>query len=146
MAISDIERVRSFNRTVAEGIGALEDNFLGRGRALGEARLLWEIGANGADIRELRDRLGLDSGYVSRLLRSIERQRLVRVRVGAEDRRVRRAELTARGRKERLELDRRSDDVAQRILQPLTEKQRLTFLSAVSEVERLFQASMVRFA
>lgn len=141
-----IEQVRSFNRTVAEGIGALEDRFLGRARALGEARLLWEIGPDGADIRALRGRLGLDSGYVSRLLRSLERQRLVRVRVGAADRRVRRAHLTKAGLAERAELDRRSDAVALRMLEPLSEKQRATFVAAVAEVERLLQASMVRFA
>src|SRR5690348_10646736 len=111
-----IARVRQFNRTVAEGIGALHDQFLGRARPIGEARLLWEIGSEGADVRTLRDRLGLDSGYVSRLLRSLKSQGLVRVRVSSADRRVRRAELTKRGRAERTELDDRSDDVARHML------------------------------
>lgn len=140
-----VEQVRRFNRTVAEGIGALEDHFLGRSRPLGEARLLWEIGPGGADIRDLRGRLGLDSGYVSRLLRSLEKQRLVTVRVSPEDRRIRRAVLTKRGVAERSELDARSDAVALRMLEPLGDKQRETFLSAIAEVERLLQASMVRF-
>jgi len=142
---SAIEQVRRFNRTVAEGIGALEDHFLGRARPLGEARLLWEIGPEGADVRDLRGRLGLDSGYVSRLLRSLESQRLVSVRVNPDDRRIRRAVLTKRGLAERRELDDRSNSVARRMLEPLDDKQRATFLSAVAEVERLLQASMVRF-
>jgi DNA-binding MarR family transcriptional regulator/ribosomal protein S18 acetylase RimI-like enzyme len=146
MRSADIERVRRFNRAVAEGIGALEDHYLGRGRPLGEARVLWEIGADGADVRELRERLGLDSGYLSRLVRSLERQRLVKSRVDADDRRLRRIELTARGRRERSELDARSDAMAQRIIEPLTEKQRASFLAAVVEIERLLQPSMVRFA
>src|SRR5437763_6113684 len=83
MTRGDIEQLRRFNRTVAEGIGALEDRFLGRARPLGEAHLLWEIGETGAELRELRGRLGLDSGYLSRLFRSLERQRLVRVEVDA---------------------------------------------------------------
>jgi DNA-binding MarR family transcriptional regulator/GNAT superfamily N-acetyltransferase len=140
-----IDDVRRFNRTVAERIGALEDHFLGRSRPLGEARLLWEIGPNGADVRELRSRLGLDSGYLSRLLRSLESQRLVSVRTHATDGRVRRAVLTKRGLAERTELDRRSDDVAQQMLEPLNDKQRAAFLSAVADVERLLRASMVRF-
>jgi DNA-binding MarR family transcriptional regulator/N-acetylglutamate synthase-like GNAT family acetyltransferase len=140
-----IDDVRRFNRTVAERIGALEDHFLGRSRPLGEARLLWEIGPNGADVRELRSRLGLDSGYLSRLLRSLESQRLVSMRSHATDRRVRRAALTKRGLAERVELDRRSDDIAQRMLEPLSDKQRTTFLSAIADVERLLGASMVRF-
>ena len=145
MADRVIEDVRRFNRTVAERIGALEDHFLGRSRPLGEARLLWEIGPDGADVRELRSRLGLDSGYLSRLLRSLESQRLVSVRAHATDGRVRRAVLTKRGLAERTELDRRSDDVAQRMLEPLNDRQRATFLSAVADVERLLRASMVRF-
>lgn len=145
MTDAAINQVRRFNRTVAEGIGALEDHFLGRSRPLGEARLLWEIGPDGADIRELRGRLGLDSGYVSRLLRSLEAQRLITVRVNSADRRIRRAVLTKRGLAERRELDNRSDAVAVRMLEPLSDKQRQTFLSAVAEVERLLQASMVRF-
>src|SRR3954454_19973850 len=91
MDAADIQQIRRFNRTVAEGIGTFTDHFLGRGRPYGESRVLWEIGTDGADIRELRDRLGLDSGYVSRMLRSLERQKLVRVRVHAADRRGRRA-------------------------------------------------------
>ena len=65
-----IEQVRRFNRTVTQRIGALDDAFLARDRPLGQARLLWEIGPDGSDVRYLRARLDLDSGYLSRLLRS----------------------------------------------------------------------------
>ena len=145
MTDAAVQQVRRFNRTVAEGIGALEDHFLGRSRPLGEARLLWEIGPDGADVRDLRGRLGLDSGYVSRLLRSLERQRLVSVRTNAADKRIRRAMLTKRGLTERLELDQRSDAVAVRMLEPLSSSQRAKFLGAVAEIERLLRTSMVRF-
>jgi len=145
MRAADIAQIRRFNRAVAEGIGALQEQYLGRGRPMAEARLLWEIGEDGADIRELRDRLGLDAGYLSRLLRSLERQKLVHVRGTTDDRRVRRVALTAKGRRERAVLDSRSDAVAERMLQPLTERQRVSFLAAVAEVERLLQASMVQF-
>jgi len=146
MDAASIAQIRRFNRTVAEGIGTLTDHFLGRARPYGESRVLWEIGTDGADVRELRDRLGLDSGYVSRLLRSLQRQKLVKVKVGATDRRVRRAELTEAGRRERKVLDARSDALAHRMLEPLTEKQRAAFLDAAAEVERLLQPSLVRFA
>ena len=145
MSDPDIDQVRRFNRVVAERIGALEDHFLGRSRPLGEARLLWEIGPHGADVRDLRGRLGLDSGYVSRLLRSLEGQRLVTIRAHSGDARVRRATLTKRGLAERGELDKRSDTVAHQMLAPLGPKQREAFLSSLAEIERLLQASMVRF-
>jgi len=141
-----VQQVRRFNRTFTEGIGALNDRFLGRARPLGEARLLWEIGPEGAEVRALRARLSLDSGYLSRLLRSLQRQRLARVRVDPVDRRVRRTYLTNAGLAERAELDRRSNDLALRILEPLSGRQRETLLAAMKDVERLLQASMVRFA
>src|SRR6267142_1799896 len=107
MDAAAIQQLRSFNRTVTERVGALNDQFLGRHHPLGEARLLWEIGAAGAEIREMRARLSLDSGYLSRLLRSLERQRLIVVETSRADRRVRRARLTKAGSAERAELDRR---------------------------------------
>jgi hypothetical protein len=46
-------QIRSFNRTVTEHVGALNDRFLGRDRPLGEARLLWAIGPDGCEVRRL---------------------------------------------------------------------------------------------
>src|SRR5215470_1793231 len=109
MDASAVQQVRSFNRIVAERIGALDDRFLKRNRPIGEARLLWEIGAQGAEVRELRSRLGIDSGYLSRVLRSLEKQKLTKTRADLEDRRVRRVSLTKTGLAERAELERRSD-------------------------------------
>ncbi len=138
-----IQRVRSFNRTVTERVGALDSRFLGRDRPLGESRLLWEIGVDGAEIRGLRDRLSLDSGYVSRMLRSLEQKGLVAVEVSPDDRRVRRVRLTEAGLAERAELDRRSDDLAMSFLEPLSDSQRAKLVAAMMEVERLLSASMV---
>lgn len=141
-----ISRVRTFNRTVAERIGALTDEFLRRGRPMGQSRALWEIGTDGVEMRELRSRLGLDSGYASRVLGALERQGLVTVAPSPEDRRVRRVRLTASGRMERAELDRRADSVAESFLVPLGHSQRSKLLAAMTEVERLLRASMVGIA
>ena len=141
-----VEQVRSFNRTVAERIGLLGDAFLGRSRPMGESRVLWEVGsdAGGVELRALRPRLGLDSGYISRVLRSLERQGLVHVGPSPHDRRVRHVRLTAAGRGERKELDRRSDAVAWSFLEPLNEGQRARLVAAMAEVERLLRVSQVR--
>ena len=135
--------VRRFNRTVTERVGALNDHYLSRDRPLGEARLLWEIGEDGEDVRRVRARLDLDSGYLSRLLRSLERAKLVTVEPGAADRRLRTARLTAKGRKERGVLDRRSDVLARSILDPLNDRQRERLVAAMTEVDRLLTAAMV---
>jgi DNA-binding MarR family transcriptional regulator/GNAT superfamily N-acetyltransferase len=143
MDMAMVSQVRSFNRTVTLRIGALHEEFLARNRPLGQARVLWEIGAGGSDIRLLRSQLDLDSGYLSRLLRSLARDGLVTVAQSRADARIRTARLTDRGLAERAELDQRSDDAAQAILGPLTGAQRERLVAAMAEVERLLVASMV---
>ena len=61
----DVGRIRAFNRTVTRRLGVLNEKYLGRDRPYVESRLLFEIGANGATARELRQRLGMDSGFLS---------------------------------------------------------------------------------
>jgi DNA-binding MarR family transcriptional regulator/GNAT superfamily N-acetyltransferase len=141
-----VEQVRRFNRTVTQRIGALNDSFLARDRPLGQARVLWEIGPGGSDVRLLRSRLDLDSGYLSRLLRSLENDGLIVVEQSRADRRVRTARLTGRGLAERAELDRRSDDLAASILRSLSARQRTRLTTAMAEVERLLVASAVQVA
>jgi DNA-binding MarR family transcriptional regulator/GNAT superfamily N-acetyltransferase len=140
----DVRQVRRFNRLVTERVGALEDDYLARSRPLGQARLLWEIGVEGSDVRRLRTRLGLDAGYVSRLLRSLEATGLVKVDPSQGDRRVRTVRLTAAGHVEHDLLDRGSDELARSFLEPLSESRRRRLVDAMAEVERLLTAALVR--
>lgn len=144
MTPEQITQVRRFHRMVTQRAGALDDHFLGRGRPLGESRVLWEIGADGADLRDLRARLGLDSGYLSRLVQSLASAGLVTLRAGPGDERVRRAELTPAGLAEAAEMDRRSDDLAASILAPLTDSQRARLVAAMAEVHGLLKAAGAR--
>lgn len=141
-----IEQVRAFNRAVTRRIGALSDDYLGRGRPLGESRLLFEIGRDGADLRNLRERLGLDSGYLSRLLRALEAQGLIASQRATGDGRARRAVLTRKGLAEWKALDRRSQGIAAALLDPLGASQRTRLLAAMAEVERLMRAADVEIA
>lgn len=140
---SQIRQVRSFNRTVTRRIGVLADDYLGRGRPLAESRLLFEVGREGASVRELRARLSLDSGYLSRLLRSLEAQGLAKSQPTPEDARVRRVTLTAKGRREVDALDRRSQAFATSLLESLGESQRERLVAAMAQVERLMRAAAV---
>src|SRR5262245_41897494 len=138
-----VEQVRRFNRAVTQRVGALDDRFLAQDRPLAEARLLWEIGEEGCEVRALRSRLGLDSGHASRLLRSLEAAGLVEVATGSSDRRVRTTRLTAKGLAERGELERRSEALARSVLAPLGERQRQRLVTAMREVEQLLTAALV---
>jgi DNA-binding MarR family transcriptional regulator/GNAT superfamily N-acetyltransferase len=142
-ATDQIARLRQFNRLVTQRVGALDDHFLGRGRPLGASRLLYEIGERGADLRDLRRRLGLDAGYVSRLTKSLIREGLIRVAPGAADQRRRTARLTARGRREIRELNERSDRLAARLLGAVSPSQRDRLIAAMGEVHRLLRAAGV---
>jgi len=141
----DIALVRSFNRLVTRQVGALNDRYLGR-RPLGELRVLFEIGLDGATPRDVRARLGLDSGYLSRMIRSLERDGLVEKRPNPADRRTAQLRLTRAGRSEMRDLDRISDELAASVLEPLTGEQRARLLSAQAEVRRLLAISMVTIA
>ena len=145
MTDAAVSQVRSFNRLVTQRVGALNDHYLARDRPLGEARLLWEIGVDGCDVRRLRARLDLDSGYLSRLLRSLETAGLVRVDPSEGDGRVRTARLTVAGLAERRLFERGSDELARSFLEPLSEPRRERLVAAMAEVERLLTASLVEF-
>lgn len=140
---SQIERVRSFNRMVTLRTGALDGSYLGRGRPLGQARLLFKIGTTGSNVGALRERLGLDSGYLSRLLKSLASQGLVIVRNDPADRRRRQVALTAKGQEEHAAYDTLSDDLAQSFLKPLNERQRDRLLMAMAEVEAMLTAASI---
>jgi DNA-binding MarR family transcriptional regulator/GNAT superfamily N-acetyltransferase len=143
MVKHQIEQVRRFSRVVTQRVGALEDSYLQRGRPLGQARLLHEVGPEGIDVRALRERLKLDSGYLSRLLRSLEAQGLVQTDPQASDGRVRRVVLTPKGVAERATYDELSNVLAWSFLEPLASAQRDRLVSAMAEVERLLRAGAV---
>src|SRR5262249_33752397 len=115
-----------------------------RGRSRGECGARGEGGPGGRAGGGVRTGLGVASGYVSRLLRSLERAGLVDVAPRDDDRRVRAARLTAAGRSEVELLDRRSDDLARSFLEPLGEDGRARLVAAMGEVERLLTAALVR--
>src|SRR4051812_13104292 len=137
------QQVRSFNRTVTQRIGVLQDEYLARGRPLGASRVLWETGEGAVDVRALRERLALAWGSLSRLLRSRERDGLVAVEAASHDRRVRSVRLTDAGRAEREVLDRESDALADALLAPLAEAQRERLVAAMAGGEGVLTARLV---
>lgn len=148
--------LRRFNRTYTQRIGALEESFLGTGRPLAVSRLLFEIGAydgtgsgarraeDGVSVRDLRERLDLDSGHLSRMLRRLEDEGLVTTKPDPADARRRIVRLTAAGERARAELDERSEELALRLLGPLTDRQRDRLTDALATADLLVRAATVR--
>jgi len=140
---TDLQTVRRFNRTLTQRLGALDQNFLGLGRPLGEARLIYEIGQGGEDVRSLRTKLGLDAGYATRLVRSLEKQQLVIRETHSADARRRTVRLSSKGLRELRAYDRKSDAFAASLLRPLDSAQRSELLAAMSTVNRLLYSSQI---
>lgn len=141
--MSDLTQLRRFSRVVSRAFRTLDEDYLGRGRPLAASRLLFEIGEDGADVRELRERLGVDSGYLTRLLRRLEAEGLTRRQQGTEDRRVTTVRLTPQGAQELATLNELSDGAAASILNPLTETEREELLEAMRKVARILAGSEV---
>lgn len=136
--------IRQFNRTVTRLLGVLNEKYLGRDRPLVQSRLLYEIGVNGASVRRLRERLGLDSGYTSRLLRTLEQKGLATTgRQPGEDGRARFARLTRSGQAELQRINALSDKLAQSMLTPLSEAQARRLISSMKEVDGLLRGAAV---
>jgi DNA-binding MarR family transcriptional regulator/GNAT superfamily N-acetyltransferase len=143
MATQHTATLRRFNRTYTQRVGALDESFLGLGWPLGASRLIFEIGESGTTARDLRERLDLDSGYLSRLLRRLTRAGVVAVEPDPADGRRRLVALTAEGRKVRRELDRRSEERAAALIAPLTDRQRARLTDALATADLLVRAATV---
>ena len=144
IAEQDIANVRSFNRLVVRQAGGLGD-YMGH-RPLGELRVLFEIGGGATTPRDVRVRLGLDSGYLARVLRALQRDGLVETAPNPADRRTKQLRVTRAGRAEMRELDRLSDELAASVLEPLDTEQRSRLLAAQAEVRELLAISLLTIA
>ena len=141
-----IDQVRRFNRLFTAQVGALDASYLGRGRPLGQARLIFEIGSGERDAMQLRYRLGLDSGYFSRLTKSLTAAGLIRSETDPADRRRRLLTLTARGQAEYDAYDTLSQEAAANVLAGLGDGQAARLVSAMAEVEKLLTAGAITLA
>ncbi len=141
--VSPTETIRGFNRYYTQRIGVLSDRYLGQSRPLAQARVLFEIGDDKRPVSELRTRLGLDSGYLSRLLRSLEHQELVTVVADPRDRRARVAVLTRNGRRELRLLNKRSTAAAADLLASVSPADRERLVTAIQEVHRIMRQAEI---
>jgi DNA-binding MarR family transcriptional regulator/GNAT superfamily N-acetyltransferase len=142
VAREQVRALRRFNRYFTRRIGVLDDHYLGQDRPLGEARLLFEIG-DGVSLRELRSRLGLDAGYLSRMTKALQSQGMVRVRVHPADNRLRTIELTPAGRAEVDEQNRRADALAEGLLDALDADRRAQLIEAMATSQRLLRLAAI---
>lgn len=140
-ANEDVAAIRSFNRFYTRRIGALEEGLHATPWSLAQARILYEL-AHGPGITagELATRLGLDSGYLSRMLQGFVRQGHVARGTSPTDGRQRPLTLTAAGRRAFAPLDRRAQDDVGAMLAALAPSDQARLVGAMSAIEALLSA------
>lgn len=139
---ADVAAFRRFSRYFTRRVGVITDQYLGQTRSLGPARVMFEIGS-GTSLRDLRSRLDLDPGYLSRMMRSLEQEGLVRVSAHPEDGRLRMAQLTEAGETELAEQNIRADAVAGGLFGALSADQRRELVTALGTAERLLRLAAI---
>jgi len=130
-----IEAVRAFNRDYTRVAGLLTENLLETRHSLTEARVIFELDP-GSDLSmlELRARIGLDPGYLSRLVTRLQRRGLISKRRSSEDGRVQLLRLTAAGARERATLDERSAQQVGLLLERIDEPGRDELVGAMDTI------------
>ncbi|HEY2746336.1 MAG TPA: bifunctional helix-turn-helix transcriptional regulator/GNAT family N-acetyltransferase [Polyangia bacterium] len=139
-----VAAVRAFNRFYTQKIGVLDEGLLASPYSLAEVRLMYELaqrGRGGTDgtttATELRRALGLDAGYLSRMLKRLAARHLVSRRPSRGDKRESLLSLTARGRSVFAGIDARSDAAVTRLLAPLDRSARDSLVMSMHLIEAL---------
>ena len=135
---SEVSAVRAFNRFYTRQIGVLRDGLLKSPFSLAEVRVLYEIAhRQQPSATELCDELGLDPGYLSRILRGLEKRGLVSKSPSAQDGRQSLLGLTTRGRQTFATLDERQNQEVAALLQALSPAQQAQLADAMRAIESL---------
>jgi DNA-binding MarR family transcriptional regulator/ribosomal protein S18 acetylase RimI-like enzyme len=141
---AQIAAIRRFNRFYTRRIGVLEEGLLHSRYSLTEARVLYELAhRDGVTAGELGRDLGVDSGYLSRIIQGFVSRRLVGRKTSHDDARQRRLALTPKGRRAFAPLDRRSKKEVAAMLAPLSDSDRARLTGAMQAIERLLEAPRI---
>ena len=133
-----IHAVRRFNRFFTRQIGVLREGLLHSPYSLTEARIIFEL-ANQSNLTasNLCEELGLDAGYLSRILNKLEQQNLIEKSRSDEDGRQRLISLTTEGQNAFTFLDNRSNDEISEMLGELKESERVHLIEAMHSIENI---------
>lgn len=139
MATEDhVAAVRSFNRFYTSVAGLLREGLLGTDLSLTEARVVFDLAQRDqTEVGALRETLGLDAGYLSRLTGRLEDRGLLKRERSKEDRRRQVLTLTARGRRKFAVLDERSAREVGALLEPIPADDRRRLVGAMRTIESI---------
>lgn len=133
-----LSAIRHFNRFYTRFIGLLDDTLLDSPVTLTEGRILFEINrSNHCNAAALIDILGLDRGYISRILAKLVRLGLVEKKIDPADKRVRNLSLTSDGRLMLRMINKRADAHIGGILKAMNRSDRLRLVEAMMDIQKI---------
>jgi DNA-binding MarR family transcriptional regulator/GNAT superfamily N-acetyltransferase len=140
-----VDGVREFNRFYTRVIGLLQEGLLRSPYTLTEVRVMFELSRrDSTEVADLRRTLGLDAGYLSRMLAQLDADGLVARQRSAGDARRQTAALTERGRAVFADLDNRSSDQIRELLARLTETDRRRLAGAMATIKEVLDPEPAR--
>jgi len=135
-----IDRVRAFNRRWTELLGLLDQGLLQTSHSLTEARVIFELAQRPVTGRsELRDRLGIDASYLTRVLTRLEERGLVTTTPSTVDGRALDLALTPTGQAAFAQLDERSREQIAALISPLSANQNRDLVEAMGVISLLLR-------
>jgi DNA-binding MarR family transcriptional regulator/GNAT superfamily N-acetyltransferase len=135
-----IAAVRAFNRFYTRKLGVLDQQLMKSLFSLSEARVLYELAHRDEPAaKEIGGELGLDPGYLSRILQKFDESGLIARKPLASDRRQVRLSLTAKGRHAFAKLDQSSHDEVTAMLGPLGDGERRALVRAMTSIEKTLE-------
>ena len=138
---SRVAAVRRFNRFYTQKIGALGEGHLASAFSLTEVRVMYELAhRDEPTATELGRALGLDAGYLSRILRHFTQRGLVRRSRSISDGRNVHLRLTKKGERAFVPLEAKAGAAIASLLRPLPAKRQDTLLHAMQHVQTLLDA------
>jgi DNA-binding MarR family transcriptional regulator/GNAT superfamily N-acetyltransferase len=142
-----ISIIRNFNRLITRRIGALREGLLHSPYSLTESRIIFEIAQReNLTASDLTKELGLDAGYLSRVLNSLEQKEIIDKVRSEQDARQRILHLTSKGQKAFDLLNQRSHDEIAELLNELAERDQQRLINAMETIEDLLEGKGLKFS
>ena len=135
---ASIASIRRFNRFYTRVIGTLDEGVLQSPLSLTEGRVIYELATlQHPTASEIAADLGIDMGYLSRILRTFETRKLLRRQASASDGRQSLLSLTAAGQRQFESLDKSASEQVSKMIQPLNAAQQTRLLNSMASIEAM---------
>jgi len=138
MVTDIVNKIREFNRFYTSIIGVTNDQILKSNYSLTEARVMFEINhCPGITARKLKEIIGMDEGYLSRLIAKLEKQKIIAKDRSKDDNRIFALMLSNEGERIFHQINQRSSDAITELVQHLNEEEQLRFVQMLDSIKSL---------